>query len=41
MSCAGASEATPATALLPVVMITASSGEEKLKALEPGQTTSS
>ena len=28
--------ATPATALLPVVMITASSGEEKLKALEAG-----
>ena len=28
--------ATPATELLPVVMITASSGEEKLKALEAG-----
>ena len=28
--------ATPATALLPVVMITASSGEEKVKALEAG-----
>ena len=33
--------ATPATELLPIVMLTASSGEERLRALEAEPTTSS